>query len=212
MEIPTSDIGTLLLWATLAFSFSALLVVGWYLVVRPTLDFGTKLILFLGIFVFPILAAASGNIAGYETTKKRQFCGGCHVMTPYTEDAENMQSSSLAAVHARNRFFGSKNCYVCHRDYGMFGTITTKVDGLIHAFHYYTAYSNTPIEEALGRIELYRPFRNKNCTQCHSTRTQIFSQLPDHSGLMDEIRVGSASCVTEGCHGPAHPFAKTELP
>ena len=67
----------------------------------------------------------SGNIAGYEATKTRRFCGSCHVMTPYAKDSEDVASTSLAARHSRNDAFGAENCYACHADYGMFGTVTT---------------------------------------------------------------------------------------
>jgi hypothetical protein len=103
---------------------SALLVL-WWLVRRPALTHATKLLLLLGIGVLPIAMATTGNVAGYEATKARTFCGSCHVMTPYSADSHDPESVTLAARHARNAMFGDDNCYTCHADYGMFGTITT---------------------------------------------------------------------------------------
>ena len=99
----------------------------WFLVRRPALTNTTRFMLLLGIGAFPLLTAGAGNLHGYNATKTRRFCGACHVMTPYAEDSENPASQSLAARHARNPQFGEDNCYYCHADYGMFGTITTKI-------------------------------------------------------------------------------------
>lgn len=217
MEKSTSELiahgahlSDLLVYTTLGFALLSALIMVWYLARRPPLDLTTKLALLLGIFIFPILAAGSGNVAGFETTKKREFCGGCHVMIPYTRDAANPKSTSLAAIHARNRNFGSKNCYVCHADYGMFGALTTKLNGLRHAYHYYTHFKGVPAEDAFGEIELYTPYRNDTCNQCHSMTLPGFRELPDHKGAMEEIEAGTASCVGSGCHGPAHPFSKVK--
>jgi cytochrome c-type protein NapC len=198
----------LLTGATLFFTLASLAIVGWYLYERPSHNLTTKLFLLLGIFVFPVLAAGSGNLAGFETTKRRAFCGGCHVMVPYTEDAGDPSSRSLAAMHGRNRLFGAESCYSCHKDYSMFGTVTTKLDGLVHAYHYYGHYRSMPVERALEGLHLYRPFPNDNCTQCHSMEIPGFMELEDHAGIGSELRAREASCVGSGCHGPAHPFSK----
>ena len=168
----------------------------------------TKLVLLFGVFVFPVLSAGSGNVAGYEQTKERTFCGGCHVMLPYTDDADDRTSDTLAAIHGRNELFGQQNCYACHADYGMFGAVTTKMTGLVHAWHYYKTYSNVPAEEAFSRIKLYQPYPNSNCTHCHSMTLPGFLELPDHKGVTEELKAGTTSCIGSGCHGPAHPFSK----
>ena len=59
---------------------------------------------------------ATGNMAGYEYTLKRPFCGSCHVMGPYIRDAEDAKSNSLAAIHSRNHRFGEESCYTCHAE------------------------------------------------------------------------------------------------
>lgn len=204
------QVGGLLVWGTIFFSSVSMAIVVWYLLVRPPLDRATRIGLLFGIFVFPILAAMSGNIAGFEATKTRAFCGGCHVMEPYTEDASDPRSLTLASQHARNRSFGGKNCYSCHANYGMFGAVTTKMDGLIHAWVYYTELHKVPAKEAFGRIKLYRPYKNDNCMQCHSTSIPGFVEQEDHRGAIEDIRSGEISCMGEGCHGPAHPFSKVD--
>ncbi len=195
-------------WAALAGAALSAPIVIWYLVRRPPLVRGTKIALLLGIGVFPILTAGTGNIAGYEATKTRRFCGSCHVMTPYARDSEDVASPSLSSRHSRNAAFGAENCYACHADYGMFGTVTTKIGGMRHVYEYLTHFRDLSVAEALPRIHLIRPFPNGNCTRCHSTEVPGWQQIGDHAGLVDELRDSAVSCVGGGCHGPAHPFSK----
>lgn len=202
------SIADLLVVATIVFALVALGIMLWFLVRRPAITGATKLVLLAGIFVFPLLSAMSGNVSGYDTTQKRHFCGGCHVMIPYTDDAEDPNSKSLASMHARNELFGDRNCYRCHEDYAMFGAVTTKATGLVHAYHYVKTYWSMPAAEALGIIELYNPYPNHNCMHCHSTELPGFIELTDHKGALESIRSGQESCVSSGCHGPAHPFSK----
>jgi hypothetical protein len=169
----------------------------------------TKLWLFVGLGVLPIAAAATGNIEGFEATKRRAFCGSCHVMTPYTEDSGDRSSGSLASRHGRNELFGKENCYSCHADYEMYGTITTKLGGMRHVYEYYTDYRTVPLAQALPRLHLYKPYPNRSCMQCHSTELELWGRVPDHRSSLDDVRAGRISCASGGCHGFAHPFSKS---
>src|SRR5262245_34253056 len=120
----------ILTWVAIASGALAAIILVTYLVRRPHLGRGTKLWLFFGLGPLPIASALTGNLANLEVSKERKFCGSCHVMTPYIEDAQNPASQSLAAIHSRNAWFGDQSCYVCHADYGMFGTAATKIGGL----------------------------------------------------------------------------------
>jgi cytochrome c-type protein NapC len=186
----------------------AAVLVLWFLIRRPALSAATKLVLLFGIGAFPLATAATGNVSGYEATKARTFCGSCHVMTPYASDSANLESKTLAARHARNELFGDQNCYACHADYGMFGTITTKLGGLRHVYEYVLHYRNTPLEEARKTIHIRRPFQNATCMHCHSTEGQSWNAVPEHASLRGDVRSGEVSCASAGCHGPAHPFSK----
>jgi nitrate/TMAO reductase-like tetraheme cytochrome c subunit len=186
----------------------AALILLWYLLRRPPLTWATRLLLLLGIGGLPLVTAGSGNLHGYEATKARRFCGSCHVMTPYQEDSENPQSFTLAARHARNPSFGDDNCYTCHADYGMFGTITTKIGGMRHVYEYLFNYRNMSLEEARRTIHLRGTFHNETCMHCHSTELPDWQAVDGHKGALDEIRRGETSCASVGCHGPAHPFSK----
>jgi hypothetical protein len=184
--------------------FSVVILIA-YLVLRPALTYAIKIALLLGLGVFPIGVAIAGNIEGFQATEKRQFCGSCHVMAPHAKDSEDPTSFSLASRHARNKLFGSDNCYVCHADYGMYGTILTKIGGMRHVWLYYTQYRTMPIAEAKNTIHLRHPFPNDNCMQCHSTEDLIWLKLPDHRAALDDVRADRVSCASKGCHGLAHP-------
>jgi cytochrome c-type protein NapC len=162
----------------------------------------------LGIGVFPIATAGTGNVAGYHATKATNFCGSCHVMTPYSDDSEDAASTTLAARHARNALFGDENCYACHADYGMFGTITTKLGGMRHVYEYTLHFHQLTVDEALPKIHIRNPFPNATCMRCHSTEVPGWQRIGDHRSLLDQLRAGTVSCASEGCHGPAHPFAR----
>jgi cytochrome c-type protein NapC len=180
----------------------------WYLVRRPALTRATKVVLLFGIGLLPLATAANGNIAGYHATKTTQFCSSCHVMTPYGNDSVDPDSTSLASRHARNAAFGHENCYACHADYGMFGTITTKIGGLRHVYEYLFHYRSLSLEEAIPKIEILNPFQNATCMRCHSTQNPSWNAVGDHASTLDKLRAGTVSCASEGCHGPAHPFSK----
>lgn len=193
-----------------AAAFSAILIL-WYLVRRPPLVRATKILLLFAIGIFPLTTAGTGNVAGYEATKSRRFCGSCHVMTPYADDSADLESTTLASRHARNDAFGKENCYACHADYGMFGTVTTKIGGMRHVYEYLWNFRQLSWEEAQPRIHLRKPFRNDACMRCHSTQVPSWERVGDHAGLAAELRENRISCLG-GCHGPAHPFKHAEQP
>lgn len=179
----------------------------WFLFRRPTLTRTTKIVLLFGIGVLPLMTAANGNIAGYHAMKTRKFCGSCHVMTPYAQDSGDPKSMGLAARHGRNEAFGQENCYTCHADYGMFGTITTKMGGLRHVYEYTFNFHQLTLEQALPKIHIIKPFPNSTCIRCHSTENPMWNQVGDHASTLTEVRAGTVSCASAGCHGAAHPFS-----
>jgi cytochrome c-type protein NapC len=196
---------------TIGFAAMSAILVIWYLLRRPLLTRSTKIILLFGIGLLPIGAAMSGNYAGFEATKARRFCGSCHVMTPYSNDSADPKSETLAARHGRNEMFGHENCYACHADYGMFGTVKTKIGGMRHVYEYIFNFRNTSLEEARRTIHIRQPFKNATCMHCHSTENPTWNALADHSSTLDRVRSGEVSCASAGCHGPAHPWTK-DLP
>ena len=174
-----------------------------HLLRRPPLTTAVKLSLLFGIGILPVAAALTGNVVGYEVTKRRAFCASCHTMAPYVGDAADPGSTSIAALHSRNRAFGDESCYTCHRDYQLFGAVTTKLKGMRHLWAYY-AHPPEPAD-----LHLYVPFPNGNCTWCHSSSLPGWLEEPEHEAMAEEIRTGATSCASEGCHGPAHPEGRT---
>jgi cytochrome c-type protein NapC len=166
--------------------------------------------LLLGLGVFPIGTAASANVAGFEATQSRKFCGSCHVMEPHAGDSDDPKSQSLAAIHARNGSFGHDNCYGCHKDYGMYGYVLTKAGGMRHVYLYLTEYRNMPIEEAKRSIRIRQPVPNANCMYCHTTTAPRWLAVPDHASSLEAVRSGTVGCASAGCHGYAHPMTKLE--
>jgi nitrate/TMAO reductase-like tetraheme cytochrome c subunit len=186
----------------------AAVVLLWYLIARPSLSRTTKFLLLLGIGILPLGTAATGNVSGFAATKTRTFCGSCHVMTPFNDDASNPGSTSLASRHSRNEEFGKDACYMCHADYGMFETVVTKIGGMRHVYEYALHFHQLSVDEALPKIHIRNPFPNATCMRCHSTEAPGWRRVGDHRSLLDQARGGSVSCASSGCHGPAHPFAQ----
>jgi cytochrome c-type protein NapC len=185
--------------AALASATIAILILVYYLVVRPPLGRSTKVVLLFGLGVMPLGVSLAGNISGFEYTLRRDFCGSCHVMRPYIEDAADPTSTSLASIHSRNSTFGEESCYTCHADYQIFGAMTTKANGLKHLYYYLTEFSSTgPYGEGGKPIHMYKKFENAMCTRCHSTQAPRWGSVEDHAGMMEELRQGGAKCID--CH------------
>ena len=189
------SIHNLLVALALGAAAIAAAILVWFLWRRPHLNWTTKVLLLLGMGLFPIATAATGNVVGFQNTLSREF----------TNDAANPASFTLAARHSRNPSFGDHSCYACHADYGMFGAVTTKLNGLRHVYGYYTEFRSLSLEEALPRLETFKPYPNQNCMQCHSTQVPTWDMVSEHAALTDEVRSGEVSCASAGCHGPIHP-------
>jgi cytochrome c-type protein NapC len=191
---------SLLTYVALASSAGAAVIIVAYLLIRPALTWRVKLLMFAGLGPLPITAALSGNVGNFELTKERRFCGSCHVMEPYTADAADPKSSTLASIHSKNPYFGGESCYICHADYGMFGTVMTKVGGMHHVWDYYTDDWDAPGHRP---PKLYKPYTSTACMQCHPPERA--HQPLAHQVHANAIRAGEVACVTGGCHGPPHP-------
>ena len=195
-------------WIALSAGIIAAVIMILYLIYRPPLDWKTRGLLFMGIGVLPNVVAFVGNVEGLRATEHQAFCASCHTMDMWIEDANDIESASLAAIHSRNAKFGDSSCYVCHKDYGMFGYVVTKIGGMGHVYEFLSEWMRYDDEEVLSKIHIAQPFKNDNCMQCHTTTGSIWSDVADHNGLLGDLRTGETSCVSAGCHGYAHPFSK----
>jgi cytochrome c-type protein NapC len=203
------DEHNLLSVVAVACAIIAAAILVFYLVRRPPLGRSTKMLLLLGLGVFPIASAMSANVQGYKATQHREFCGSCHVMIPHAKDSDDPNSKSLAAIHARNPYFGQDNCYTCHADYGLFGTVFTKLGGMRHVWLYATEYRHYTLEEARQKIHLMKPYPNVNCMQCHTTTAPLWNKIADHASSRDAVVAEKVGCSSRGCHGFAHPITKS---
>ncbi len=207
VALPSSWLGVVALLSAAA----AAAILLRHLFKKPALDLPAKLLLLMGLGVFPTIAAATSTIAGMEATTERKFCGSCHVMGPYAENAGDPSAQSLSARHSRNPFFGEHSCYVCHADYGAFGYALTKAGGMRHVYEYYLGgYKQMSLQESKKAIHLLKPYDNQNCRQCHTATLQDWRRVPDHEALKQELDSNQVSCASSGCHGYAHPFTKPD--
>ena len=201
-------------WLSVASAVIATAILLVHLLRRPEVNGTTKLWLLLGLGVLPIVTAGTSNLAGFKATQSRTFCGSCHVMVPHASDSSDPNSTSLAAIHARNAYFGKDNCYTCHKDYGMYGFVLTKLGGMRHVYLYLTEYHDMPLEKAAHEIRVRAAVPNDNCMHCHTTTGPGWGRIGDHASSLDAVRSGKMSCASPGCHGFAHPTTKVgkELP
>jgi cytochrome c-type protein NapC len=195
-------------WISLACALLAAAIILVFLFRRRAFNGSWRLWLLMGLGILPLMSAGSANVAGFQATQSRTFCGSCHVMTPHAGESSDPDATSLSAIHARNAYFGQDNCYTCHKDYGMYGYVLTKMGGMRHVYLYVTKYGSMPLEEAKHDIRIVKPLPNENCTTCHTTTAPGWSKIGDHASSLAELRTGKLSCASPGCHGYAHPSTK----
>ena len=156
--------------------------------------------LLVAVGLVPIMVGFMTFAHGLESSATVSACGSCHVMTPFVNDLRDVKSETLAATHFKNRFILENQCYTCHSDYGLGGTISAKLAGLGHVWRYTTGRYEVPIKIA-------RPFSNLRCLSCHG-ESQRFLNAPGKKEMMPELISGQTPCLS--CHGPAHPEQKKE--
>lgn len=159
-----------------------------------------KQLLVIPLVVLPPVIVFFGYSYGIESSKSIGSCGSCHVMTPYLADLRNPASDSLAATHYKNRYIQEHHCYTCHTDYGMFGTLRAKMEGLGHVTRNLSGRYSLPLKVA-------HPYPNSRCLACHR-ESQKFLKSPGHPKEdLPALLSGTTSCID--CHGPAHPTFTT---
>lgn len=146
----------------------------------------------LSLGILPLLLLAVGNFTSLEYAKEVQFCGTCHL--PYIDDMRSSQSRSLAAFHYQQRSSSGSECYSCHVNYGVHGTLRAKLDGLTDAYKHWTHSYELP-------IKMRAPFANAFCLKCHDGAKRYVAR-PIHGAMAPEIQGEQMKCLE--CHGPAH--------
>lgn len=156
--------------------------------------------LLVAVGLVPIMVAFMTFAHGLESSTQVAACGSCHVMTPFVRDLQDVKSDTLAATHFKNRLIRESQCYTCHSDYGLGGTLKAKFEGLGHVWRYTTGLYSVPIKIA-------HPYPNVRCLGCHG-ESQRFLSSETKKPIMAELMSGETSCLT--CHGPAHPAEQKE--
>jgi nitrate/TMAO reductase-like tetraheme cytochrome c subunit len=117
-------------------------------------------------------------------------------MDPYVADLRNPDSDTLAATHFKNRFIQNDHCYTCHADYGMFGSVSAKMEGVRHVVHNTLGTYPTPLKIA-------HPYPNVRCLGCHGESQRFLKSEGHPKEDLPALFNGQTSCID--CHGPAHP-------
>lgn len=174
-----------------------------YLARRPALTLHPlgRVLAFLGCFVLPVLITTGGTAHHLELSKSTAFCLSCHEMEPYGESLWIDDPDHLQAAHFQNRRIPrDAACYTCHTSYAMFGGVQAKLVGLGHVWVHFFGEEREP-----GELELYQPYRNRECLHCHAGARSFVSGGP-HADLLAELRANELSCLD--CHGGDHRVAE----
>ncbi len=171
---------------------------------RGTIKAESKRVALVGIILLPVIMMATANYHVFETSKTVEACMNCHVMKPMGNDMLNTESQTLAARHMTNGWIKENQCYGCHKDYGLNGTLKAKTDGYRHLMRYITDTYSEPI--------VYRgEFDSNNCMSCHEG-TPAFESLKVHGPVKINMRKEERSISCMNCHGRAHPTRAQRTP
>ncbi len=187
--------------ALLAVIVISIVLIVW-LVLKPSITStrGGKILAFVALLVFPVLAGGMGVNEQIARSKNTQFCLSCHVMEDYGRSLRVDDRSFLPAIHFQNNLVPRDNaCFTCHTDYTMFGDYQAKLRGLKHVYAYYIG---TPAQP----IKLYIPYNNRECLHCH-LGSRSFEESEAHAKdpqAMAQIKQNQLGCTTSGCHNIVH--------
>jgi cytochrome c-type protein NapC len=160
-------------------------------------------LLFVVVALLPSATAVSGFAYNMQRSTQVGFCVGCHEMEPYGKSLLVDDSELVPATHFQRHLVSPQTaCYDCHKDYAMFGTLRTKLNGLRHVWVHYFG----PQPEV---IALYRPYANRNCLSCH-LGARGFEENKAHRADLERfeaMKASRVSCITSGCHDVAHDVA-----
>jgi nitrate/TMAO reductase-like tetraheme cytochrome c subunit len=179
---------------------SALVAIGltlWVLLARrrKLSDFQSRLGLFLGICVLPLPVMFMSTAVGLEQAKAVDFCSSCHVMRVFVDDMEDPSSTRLAALHYQNRYIQEDHCYVCHTNYGLFGTVEAKLGGITHIWEETTGTYPLPVRAKGG-------YQFTICLNCHGLSAK-FAKNDLHRAVIGEVLANETACTD--CHNLSHP-------
>lgn len=153
-------------------------------------------VLGVGIGILPLILISFGAVLAVSRSKKVEFCASCHTpMQVYVNDMLDPSSASLAAVHYKNRYIPSDQCYVCHTSPGLTGAVQAKTQGIVDLYKYYTGTFHVP-------LAMRNPYRNSYCLKCHAEAAKFLVTI-DHRRNQAALFSGKRACMD--CHGEAAP-------
>lgn len=195
---PRGFVGTTSQWIqgvgfVLAVLDFVLLVVIWRMIRQKGVTRTSKALLLGAVVVIPAVVVFLATAHGMHAIATVEACGSCHAMESHVADLRNPASDSLAAIHYKNRYIQEDQCYTCHSDYGVFGTLSAKLDGLGHVYHNLAGNYEKP-------IKIRHPYSNVRCLSCHGEAQNFLAKHEKEE--IPKLLTGKDSCLD--CHGPAH--------
>jgi len=203
-------------WIAVTFAILIVVIVSYLVLARRHSTAATSGFLgFIGLCALPLLMMFFGGFSAFEGASRASFCHSCHsAMNLYVDDMKDKESTTLAAVHYDNRYFQETQCYQCHSDYGVAGTVKAKVRGLHHLYYWVTGSATARGEQ---QITYYGSYPNTLCLHCHAGSGKFLKAADGvHTAIADnlvgprettvgfgtDVRSAATSCLD--CHGPAH--------
>ncbi len=162
-----------------------------------------RILILIGLCLLPVGAGALGVSHDLGRSTETRFCLSCHEMRPYGQSLLIDDNEPVPAVHYQKRLVDRDTaCYTCHRDYALFGDVSTKLSGLRHVWAHFAG--GPP-----AAIKLYRPYPNASCLHCHAG-ARGYETSKHHAtaevNLLD-LQAGKLSCLAKGCHAVTHDIA-----
>lgn len=164
---------------------------------------GGKILAFIVLLIFPVLAVWAGFSEHMDRAESTRFCLSCHnPMSDYGKSLYVNDPSFVPARHFQNNLVPRDHaCYTCHTDYTLFGPLHSKMRGLHHVYVEYFGTIPKP-----DKIKLYTPYNNRECLHCH-LGARTFEEEPHHlkpPGTMAKIKSNQMSCMSSNCHDTIH--------
>ncbi len=165
-----------------------------------------RIVLLMALLVMPLVLMPVGVSQTLHQSKQKDFCMSCHEMQVYDTSLQIDDPEYIPAYHYQNRLVPQATaCYTCHTDYTMYGDVSAKMNGMKHL-----GCTTSGTCRAPGKIELYSPYPNDNCLQCHRGGRR-FEKKASHTTAgvtLDLLYSNQKSCVSSGCHDKIHEISE----
>ncbi|MEO6324743.1 MAG: hypothetical protein ABIQ65_08965 [Thermoanaerobaculia bacterium] len=157
----------------------------------------------VAVGILPVAVVFAAYTYALPASKKVEACGACHVMEVFEADLKNPKSENLAAVHHRANVAHGEECFACHSDYGLWGDVHAKFEGLGHIIRASTGRYTMP-------IRINKPYPNVRCLSCHATSRKYLESASHIDVGLKKMAVNEVRCLD--CHTDIHPAPDTRGP